>query len=209
MNPVGYLTNTPQGLKGEPGIGYNYLLAANGLFLRASNPLLSATIQVAPADVRGLAPLTEELTLAHGRIPFRLMEPTLTFLTSWGCELYLGVVWKDGAYEKVIPVQTGSPASVQYERRPHTLLDVHTHGKMRAFFSGTDDRDERGFQLYMVVGRLDLPVKEVALRLGIYCYFAPLDWGEVFDRPPPPWLEVVTSRPNFSEGEPHVPPDLR
>lgn len=207
MNPVGYLVNTPGGPVGDAGIGYNYILASNGLFLRASNPLLSATIQVAPAEVRGLAPLAERLTLTHGRIPFSLMEFVLHFLQGPGPEeLYLAVVWQDGAYQRVIPEQTGTPASVQYQRARRVLLDVHTHGKMSAFFSSTDDHDEQGFQLYMVLGRLDQPVKEVALRLGVYGYFAPLDWGEVFDRPPPTWLEVVTSRPNFTEGEPHVPP---
>ena len=209
MNPVGYLHNTVDGLKGEPGIGYNYILAANGLFLRASNPLLSATIQVASAEVRGLVPLTESLTLAHGRIPFSLLETVLTFLTGGGHELYLGVVWQDGAYRKVIPEQTGQTASVKYQRPRSVLLDVHTHGNMAAFFSSTDDRDEQGFQLYMVLGRLDQPVRQVALRLGVYGYFAPLDWGEVFDRPPPPGLEVVTPRPIFTEGATCVPPELR
>lgn len=210
MNPVGYLTNTAKGLEGESGIGYNYILAANGLFLRASNPLLSATIQIAPAEVRGLGHLTERLELTHGRIPWSLMEYVLHFLVSPGREeLYLAVVWENGAYQRVIPTQSGGPTSVQYQRARHVLLDIHTHGKMRAFFSGTDDRDEQGFQLYMVVGRLDHLVKEVALRLGGYGYFAPLDWSEVFDRPPPSWLKVVTARPNFTERETHVPPDLR
>ena len=209
MNPIGYLHNTHGGPVGDAGMGYNYILAANGLFLRASNPLLSATIQVAPAEVRGLVPLTERLELTHGRIPFKNVEIVLTILSNPDRELYLGVVWENGGYHHVVPVQTGTPASVQYQRPQHVLLDVHTHGRMSAFFSSTDDRDEQGFQLYMVVGRRDQPVQQVALRLGVYGYFALLDWSEVFDRPPPPWLQVVSGHPNFSEGGRGVPPDLR
>ena len=206
MNPVGYLTNHKSGLEGDPGIGYDYILAANGLFVRAENPLLRATIQVAPAEVRGLAPLQEQVELTHGRIHFDpMVETPLKLLDQmgheWlGHELYLAVVWQEGQYLTVIPEQTGTPASVQYQRPQHVLLDLHTHGNMSAFFSGTDDRDEQGLQLYMVVGRLDQLVKQVALRLGVYGYFAPLSWDEVFDRPPPSWLEVVTAKPNFSEG---------
>ena len=210
-SPVGYLTNHKSGLEGEPGIGYDYILAANGLFIRASNPLLSATIQIAPAEVRGLAPLTERLELTHGRIPFGLIQTALWLLSDAGAshEVYMGVVWENGAYQRVFPEQTGSPASVQYQRARGVLLDIHTHGKMSAFFSGTDDHDEQGFQLYMVLGRLDHPViHEVALRLGVFGYFAPLDWDEVFDQPPPAWVKVVTASPNLTEGEPGVPRKL-
>ena len=202
MNPVGYLTNTVQGLVGDPGIGYDYILAANGVFLRASNPLLTATIQIAPAEVRGLAPLTESLELVNGRIPLELIQNTLTFDTLghrefYEREFYMAVVWQDGVYHEVIPGQHGSPASVEYQRPRHALLDLHTHGKMSAFFSGTDDRDEQGFQLYAVLGRLDQPVKEVALRLGVYGCFAPLAWDEVFIEPLPSRLQVVSPVPNF------------
>ena len=121
---VGYRINRERGLEGEAGSLYDYVLAGNGLFLRASNPLLGATIAVAPAEGRGLAPLTEKLTLAHGRIPWRLLEPTLAFLTG-RTEVYLGVVWQDGAYQKVIPEQTGHAGSVQYQRPKAALLDVY------------------------------------------------------------------------------------
>ena len=203
---VGYLRHTRDGLIGETGLGYSYLLASNGLFIRAENALLRATIQVAPAEVRGLAPLTESLELVHGRIPWSLVEAT-TNLYGLDHELYMAVAWQAGAYQRVVPSQTGSPASVQYQRPRGVLLDVHTHGSMGAFFSSTDDADEQGFQLYAVLGRLDLPVREVGLRLGVHGYFAPLDWGEVFDRPPPLWLQVVTGRPTFVGGEARVPPD--
>ena len=195
MNPVGYLVNTRQGLVGERGIGYDYILAANGLFIRASNPLLRATIQVAPAEVRGLAPMQEEVELVHGRIPFSLLATTLAVSTLGGHEVYMGVLWRGGLYGAVYPEQTGAVTRVAYQRPQNVLLDLHTHGNMNAFFSGTDDRDEQGFQLYAVIGRLDQPVKEVALRLGIYGYFAPLAWDEVFIEPLPSQLQVIPPSP--------------
>jgi PRTRC genetic system protein A len=59
-------------------------------------------------------------------------------------------------------------------------MDIHSHGSMKAFFSFTDDRDEQGLRLYMVVGRLDTLLPEVELRLGVYGYFATLNIDEVF-----------------------------
>jgi len=52
---------------------------------------------------------------------------------------------------------------------------------MRPFFSGTDDQDEQGLRLYMVVGRLDTLMPEIEMRVGVYGYFAPILLNEVFD----------------------------
>ena len=49
----------------------------------------------------------------------------------------------------------------------------------------TDDRDEQGFRVYGVVGRLDTATPELALRVGIYGHFAPVEWSQVFDGLPP------------------------
>ena len=65
------------------------------------------------------------------------------------------------------------------------MAEFHSHGTHRAFFSATDDRDEQGFRIYGVVGRLDDPLPELALRVGVYSHFSPLHWSQVFDGPPP------------------------
>ena len=64
---------------------------------------------------------------------------------------------------------------------PHSVMDIHSHGHMDAFFSCTDDSDEKGLRLYVVVGRLDTLLPEVEIRLGVYGYFIPLSVEEVFD----------------------------
>ena len=46
-------------------------------------------------------------------------------------------------------------------------------------------RDEQGFRIYGVVGRLDAPRPELSLRVGVYGHFAPVDWLQVFDGPNP------------------------
>ena len=97
MRSVGYLLNTREGLNGEPGLFYDYILARNGLFVRARNPLIAATVQVAQAEVRGLLPLKEEVDLLHGRIPRYLYELAVSVLAAdpWH-EHYLAVVWDRG-----------------------------------------------------------------------------------------------------------------
>ena len=65
------------------------------------------------------------------------------------------------------------------------VAEFHSHGSARAFFSATDDRDEQGFRIYGVVGRLDTLRPELRLRVGVYGHFAPVEWPQVFDGPDP------------------------
>jgi len=174
MKPVGYLTNTGRGLEGEPGLFFNYILARNGLFVMAESPLIAATVMVAAVDVRGLTPLREEVRLKKGKIPWRLYTLAVSMLSADRYrERYLAVTWEE-EYRLRVPPQTSSAGGVEYEGLPNTVLDIHSHGTMPAFFSATDDRDEQGLRLYMVAGRLDSLMPEIKLRVGVYGYFAPI-----------------------------------
>ena len=180
MKPVGYLINTREGLQGEAGLYYDYVLAQDGLFVRAASPHIRATVLAAGAPVRGLAPLQESLELPLGKIPRHIYDLALSILaTRPQEEHYLALTW-EGEYRLRDPAQEGHGASVSYERLPSTVLDIHSHGPMKAFFSGTDNQDEQGLRLYMVIGRLDTLMPEFELRVGAYGYFASLWFDEVF-----------------------------
>lgn len=179
--PAGYLINTPVGLEGEAGVFYDYLVAGNGLFLRAKNAHLAATVCIAPQLVRGLAPLEESIQLIHGKIPTELLSLALSVLSvKPDIEQYIAIIWNDG-YSIKIPTQQGTSASVNYETLPDTVLDIHSHtGSMPAEFSMVDNHDEQGFRFNAVVGDLRNLFPTVTLRLGIYGYFMEINKGEVF-----------------------------
>ncbi|MFB0559505.1 MAG: hypothetical protein ACETVS_03115 [Dehalococcoidales bacterium] len=181
MKQIGYLLNKSGWPEGESGLFYDYILAENGLFIRAHNPLIKVTVCISPVKIRGLRPLEERIELLHGKIPGHLYDLSLSMLiASSDRERYLAVTW-EGEYRLRIPTQERSGASVKYEALPSPVLDIHSHGSMKAFFSGDDNRDEQGLRLYMVVGMLDTLLPEVELRLGVYGYFATLSIDEVFD----------------------------
>ena len=181
MKPVGYLLNKGEGPVGEPGLFYDYIMAGNGVFMRARSPLLKATVLIAPAQVRGLSSLEERVGLPRGRIPRRLYDLAVSILAAEPhSEQYLAVIWEE-EYSLIMPPQEGSAGGVSYEPLPNTVLDIHSHGTMRAFFSYTDDRDEQGLRLYMVMGRFDTLLPDVEMRVGVYGYFAPVRVEEVFE----------------------------
>jgi PRTRC genetic system protein A len=181
FSPVGHLVNTPSGLQGEPGLGYNYILASDGLYLRAESALLKATIQIAGCQVRGLAALSPHVELVHGKLPRHIWDLALSLmLLDPGRELYVAIVWTGDAYSLRVPEQTVTGAAVRYEPVKDTVVELHSHGGMSAFFSSTDDADEVGFRVYAVVGKLPEEKVEVSFRVGVYGYFGPLMWEDVF-----------------------------
>jgi len=180
VKPIGYLLNKREGIEGETGLFYDYILAQNGVFVRAQNPLIKATVCISPAEIKGLLPLEEQIELTHGKIPRRLYDLSVSVLMAGSDrEQYLAVTWEN-EYRLRMPWQERNGFSVRYESLPSSVMDIHSHGHMKAFFSSTDDNDEQGLRLYMVVGRLDTLLPEVEIRLGVYGYFAPIEIDEVF-----------------------------
>ena len=179
--PVGYLINSSAGVEGEPGVFYDYILAAGGVYLKARNAHLATTVCIAPGEIRGLAPLKEDIQLLKGKIPLYLLTEAITVLiTAPDIEQYLAITWENGCSVK-IPSQQATPASVTYETIPNTVLEIHSHtGEVPAHFSPIDDGDEQGFGLYAVVAGLHDLCPTISLRLGVYGYFLPLSQSEVF-----------------------------
>ena len=183
---MGYLVNRPAGLSGVQGIGYDYVLGSGGLYVQSESAHLTARVAVAACTVRGLAPVAEKLQLTHGPIPARLFELGLRwFEVDPETERLFAVRWDGAAYRLVVPPQAGTATRLAYLPPAGVVAEFHSHGGSRAFFSATDDRDEQGFRVYGVVGRLDALRPELRLRVGIYGHFAPVDWPQVFDGPDP------------------------
>ena len=193
LTPVGYLVNHANGLAGSQGVGYDYVLGAGGLYVQSESAHLTARIPVAPAEVRGLAPVSEKLELAHGPIPAHVFELGLAWLLAApGTERFFAVGWDGDAYRLVMPPQAGTGSSLTYQPTTGAVAEFHSHGRHSAFFSATDDGDEQGFRIYGVVGRLDSATPELTLRVGIYGHFAPLEWAQVFDGPHPTGLRLAS-----------------
>ena len=197
--PVGYLVNHPGGLAGVQGIGYDYVLGSEGVYVQSRSAHLVARVPVAPCTVRGLAPVAENLQLTHGPIPAQLFELGLGwFQDAPDTERLFAVRWDGRAYRLVVPPQAGTATRLAYLPPAGVVAEFHSHGGSRAFFSAIDNRDEQGFRIYGVVGRLDAPLPELRLRVGVYGHFAPVDWPQVFDGPQP-GLRLMGEEPESTQ----------
>jgi len=178
--PVGYLVKRLDGLYGERGLYYDYILSGNGVWIEAEGNLLAARVPVVHGQIRGLAPVEPVVVLRYGLIPQHLFDLALSvMLADITKERYVGVSWNDG-YHIYTPEQEGTGGGVEYAVGDSIVLDLHSHGAMTPWFSTTDNKDEQGFKLFGVCGKLDKH-PEIRLRVGVFGYHHPVSWGEVFE----------------------------
>lgn len=193
-SPVGYLISRPGSIQGIQGIGYDYVLGANGVFVQSRSEDLVARVRIAACEVRGLAAVDEKMELPHGLIPKHLFTLGLRwFQTTPDTERFFAIHWDGDAYRLTIPEQLGTASSLTYTPPARAVAEFHSHGNSRAYFSETDDRDEQGFRIYGVVGRMGASEPELNLRLGIYGHFTDLAWSEAFSDPAPGIRQVNTA----------------
>ena len=195
--PVGYLVNHADGLTGAHGIGFDYVLGSGGLYVQSESANLTARALVAPCEVRGLAPVTGKVELAHGPIPTRLFEIGLRwFEDDPGTERFFAVRWDGRSYRLVVPEQEGTASSLKYTPPAGVVAEFHSHGSSRAFFSKTDDR--RAGLPTTASWDASMTPWEMNLRVGVYGHFAPVDWPQVFDGPAP-GLRLVGEEPDSTD----------
>ena len=198
-NLVGYLTYRLNlgcfAVTGDIGSVYNYITTGNGLAIQAENQHIWSRFIIAPAEVRGLPKIEDcSFTMKHGKIPQRLWDLALSvFLAEPDKERYAGIIWDpstplgiNGGCHLFVPEQRGTGTRLEYQCGENVVLELHSHPGMGPFFSATDDKDEQGLKIYGVVGMEDVGGVEgltlsVNLRLGVYGYFHPVAWGEVFE----------------------------
>lgn len=181
-NAVGYLLHQDGSLVGNVGFGYNYVLAHDGVYIRAENEFLAAYIPIANCEVRGLTTCEPCVELRKGKIPGVLFDLALsTALVRKDKEVYFAITWTD-KYHLFMTRKEGEKYHVGYDMLDNTVMGLHTHPNMVAQFSGGDDRDEQGLRLDCVIGRLDRD-PEVSFRVGVYGYFWPLSWNQIFEGP--------------------------
>ena len=169
-------------------LAYQYVLAAAGVYLRAESRFFDVLLPISRCPIRGLAPLQSHFRLKVPRLPGRLLTAVLADARRMRrrdgrLREALYHFKHDGTRARAFkPAQRATVASVVgVENNPaDVILDLHSHGNMGTFWSGTDNGDEQGFHIYSVIGRLDT-APEIRLRLGVYGFWFPLPVMTLFD----------------------------
>ena len=154
---------------------YEYLFAANGVFIRANHPNLEVLIPVIVYEqhIRGLAAVTPYVKLVPGKISVDILLKMLQASRDASSNEILFHLNYNNQWQLETPLQTQTPSSCKplNDDRNSTfanaLIDTHSHASMPAFFSPTDDEDETGFRMYTVLGRVNTDTPEICTRVGL------------------------------------------
>ena len=170
---------------------YEYVWAANGVFVRSERDGLYALIPVARClgdiQMNGLGLVFPEVRLAQ-RVRLDLTGQMLSVCLDAmpdECMMWLG--YSNGGYQLTVPEQNAERMRVRpilpfQKEGSVALVDLHSHNAMMPVFSGTDDQDETGFRIFAVVGWLDSR-PAIMVRVGVFGHFALLNAHMVFELP--------------------------
>lgn len=166
--------------------GHRFLLAADGLYLEVRRPWLHYVHQLAKHTAVAIpfGEITKKCELDFGSIGSALpqmKEFAAKAKADAPIEAAASLLWDHVKkswrieYPKIIGEAT--PGSIQYEQvvpgeDESLAIDLHSHGHLGAFFSETDNADDRGsVKIAGVLGDLDKAQPTVAFRmcvLGLY-----------------------------------------
>jgi PRTRC genetic system protein A len=168
---------------------YQYIVAQNGLFIRAEDSRLAAMIQVAPARLTGLNLVIPAAFLKVDRVPGVWLRSVLASARKRMPNEAMYQFHYSGDQTRAVtrtwrcssPAQTATPTALRFDDDGLAVVDLHSHNSMAAFFSDTDDADEQGLRFYCVIGRIDTDIPEIRCRVGVYGHFMDVPADMIFD----------------------------
>lgn len=166
--------------------GQRVIVASNGVFMQVKRDWLDCIERIGGTDVALPLPYGEvhpSIQFAFGTIPVVLLE---AFIAVGRAELpneiaggliysAQGQTLRLAIYESVRSTAHGVEYRLPCLAGDESIaVDLHTHGLLPAFWSATDDRDDRSVKVAGVFGNLDREQPSAAFRLVLNGMYRPL-----------------------------------
>lgn len=175
---------------------YEYLLAGNGLFIRAKRREFSVCLPVCREPVKGLPDVKSGIVWHKPQIPDFIWTQILenaragsdsiqfreeVYIVFWN-ETTSGWDWKNIGQERKWASTIADDSLSEYG---NACLELHTHPDGAVHFSRADDRDESGkFRLFGILIDVHSPKPKIRFRCGVYDYFAQIPADYISELPP-------------------------
>lgn len=195
---MGVCINEPAGKK-----PIEFVVAQNGIFCVVKNRIGEFKVEVDKIPyLKGFQP---GFSLSLPKLPITLLFTVINFFKAVnieknGCEAMVHIYWdkEHSSYLVDTPEQAVSGGSVkairnqELEKKYLLVMDIHSHNTMGAFFSGTDDGDEKETRLFGVIGKIEKSIPAMKFRAGHGGDYVELDMNDIFDTGmfPREWLDV-------------------
>lgn len=174
----------------ELDAGQRMLLGRNGVFLQMRTPWLDCTTRVGQLAERLPLPygdVVERIAFSFGAIPIRLLECFVEAArAALPDEVAGALIYDEYAQTLSLRIHEGLDVGrghVRYRignlgEGEALAVDLHSHGRLGAFWSADDDRDDNGVRVCGVFGNVDRAAPTAKFRLVLNGHYVPL---------PSPW----------------------
>lgn len=179
---------------------YNHIFQGDGDYLIVNNRIGNFIVKMNEAKRPGLPEEFKgsKLELKVPKIPQEIYYQILAFFrdiadTMGNAEAFIQVYYdvKDRQYVCHVPEQEVAGASVSYDatenlnnkdrERYISVFEIHSHNTMGAFWSGTDDADEKETKFYGVFGKIKDETIEEKFRFMVMGKQVDLKKEHIFD----------------------------
>ena len=174
---------------------FEYILAGNGLFIRAKRREFSVCLPVCRASVKGLPEVKSGIVWHKPRIPgyiwLQILENARqgsdpgyfredVYVVFWH-ESQGKWRWKNIGKERGWARALADDSLSEYRE---ACIELHTHPEGVIHFSKSDDRDEKGkFRIFGILIDVHTSNPKIRFRCGVYDYFAQIPAGYISELP--------------------------
>ncbi len=162
---------------------YEYVIAANGLFIRAEDSRISALVPARTWEhpLPALAEVQPYTRLRVPKVPGHWLWSVIARSVKALPNEAMFQFTRCREWQCTYPPQRATPSRVIFNDIPDAIVDLHSHGTLLPFFSETDNADELGFRFYVVIGQLDQNTPGAVARVGVYGHFMDVPLSTIFD----------------------------
>ena len=176
---------------------FEYLLAGNGLFIRAKRREFSVCLPVCREPIKGLPEAASGIVWHKPRIPGEIWRQILENARA-GCrdsasfreDVYV-VFWAEASGEwrwRNIGRERSRASTIADDTLAEyneAAIELHTHPPGATHFSQSDDLDESGkFRIFGIITDVHTPNPKIRFRCGVYDYFAQIPADYISEMPP-------------------------
>ena len=173
---------------------YEYVMAGNGVFVRARRREFTATVPVCRASIKNLPEIKAGIVWHKPKITPRIWQEISAnaransdpknfkedFYAVFWNDYLNGWDWAAISRERSLAATLADDQKAEYAA---ACLELHTHPPGAIHFSRADDQDESGkFRLFGILTDIHTQPK-IRLRCGVYDYFEQLTADEVGELP--------------------------
>jgi PRTRC genetic system protein A len=160
-----------------------FIWAGNGIFRSVTRQEFKAVVSHREVFTPGLPEFKQEFKLLVPPVPQKKVEAIIKQIQKEpDLEQLFYLYWLRDRWEVLYPEQECTPSSCIAGDRflEPAVIEIHSHGAARAFFSGTDDLEENGCRISTVIGKSNGQL-EIVSRVCVHGLFLPIPSNLIYE----------------------------